>query len=100
MRHVARRLLGPRGRPYIERAPQRDDDGELQQAREHHQSSRMRSTSSHAEVSERMTSSPGIKPSRISTWLTDVTPTCTGTRTAYSRSSISLNSVIVEFRCT
>ncbi len=52
------------------------------QVREHRQFNRIRSLSSKAEVSERMTSSPGTRPCRISMELTDVRPIWTGTRTA------------------
>src|SRR5580698_4259871 len=57
--------------------------------------SRMRSTLSHCDMSDRMTLSPTCKPDRISTVLTELRPSFTFTRSASLSSGITLNRLIV-----
>src|SRR5262245_54583471 len=57
--------------------------------------SSMRGWRSHAEVSERMISSPGTRPRSTSTVLTEARPSFTGTRTAARPPSVSLNRLTV-----
>src|ERR1043166_9948438 len=51
---------------------------------------RTRSTSSHRDMSDRITTSPAARPSLISTLLTDIRPSRTETRWAYRPPSTSL----------
>src|SRR5690242_7329769 len=63
------------------------------------QSSRMRSTLSERDMSERITVSPSCNPSRIWIEFTDARPTFTGTRTAPLPSESSLKRLRVLFSC-